>query len=386
MVLYELISYEHLRLIWWVLLGVLLIGFAVMDGFDLGAQALLPIVAKTDLERRAVLNSVGPVWEGNQVWLVLGGGAILAAWPPLYAASFSGFYLAIFLALASLVVRPVAFKFRSKREEQGWRNRWDWTLCVSGFVASLVFGVAVSAALRGAPFELDSTLRVSFDVWTVPKLIVHPLSLLCGLVSVTMLLAHGAGWLAFKLDGEVAERSRRVGSLAAFAAAGLFALGGIWVAFVADGYRITSVIDPNGPSNPLAKTVVRETGALISNYGAFPLTILAPLLGLAGMIGAGFALKAGRARLALLASGLGIAGIVATVGVSAFPFLLPSSLNPDASLTVWDSSSGHFTLFVMLGATLIFMPLILLYTAWVYRILRGKVDVAAIAKGDTHAY
>src|SRR5580692_3013228 len=152
-------EYEILRLIWWALLGILLIGFAVMDGFDLGTAALLPFVGRTNMERRVAINSVGPVWEGNQVWFILGGGAIFAAWPALYAASFSGFYLAMFLVLAALILRPAGFKFRSKLPNTTWRGFWDWALFVGGVVPSLVFGVAFGNLFLGVPFSFDSDLR-----------------------------------------------------------------------------------------------------------------------------------------------------------------------------------------------------------------------------------
>jgi cytochrome d ubiquinol oxidase subunit II len=143
-------DYEIMRLIWWALLGILLIGFAVMDGFDLGVATLLPFVARTDIERRIVINTIGPVWEGNQVWLILGGGAIFAAWPILYATAFSGFYLAMFIVLAALIVRPVAIKFRSKIENARWRAIWDTAIAVSGLVPALIFGVAFGNVILGA--------------------------------------------------------------------------------------------------------------------------------------------------------------------------------------------------------------------------------------------
>ena len=160
MILHQLIDYEILRVIWWLLLGVVLIGFAVTGGFDLGTGALLPFVAKTDIERRVVINSIGPVWEGNQVWLILGGGAIFAAWPPLYAVSFSGFYLAMFATLFALILRPVGFKYRSKRESAAWRTGWDWALFIGGFVPALIFGVAIGNVLQGVPFHLNDDLRI----------------------------------------------------------------------------------------------------------------------------------------------------------------------------------------------------------------------------------
>ncbi|HJS34196.1 MAG TPA: cytochrome d ubiquinol oxidase subunit II, partial [Pseudoxanthomonas sp.] len=230
------LDYATLRLIWWLLLGILLIGFAVMDGFDLGVGTLLPAVARTDAERRLVLNVVGPVWEGNQVWLILGGGAIFAAFPALYAVSFSGFYLAMFLILFALILRPVGFKFRSKVEDPRWRAVWDWALFVGGFVPALVFGVAMGNVLLGVPFHFDDTLRIHYSGGFFALL--SPFAVLCGLVSVAMLVAHGASMLVIKTDGPVAMRARRLGSLAAVATAVLFVLAGVWVAKGVDGYAV----------------------------------------------------------------------------------------------------------------------------------------------------
>ena len=385
MILHELLSYETLRVIWWLLLGILLIGFAVMDGFDLGTQTLLPFVAKSDIERRVVINAVGPVWEGNQVWFILGGGAIFAAWPPLYAVSFSSFYLAMFAILAALILRPVGFKYRSKRESETWRRNWDWALFVGGAVPTLIFGVAVGNILLGIPFRFDNDLRIFYEGTTLFELL-KPFALLCGLVSVAMLVMHGAAWLTLKTEGPVADRARAFGTVAALATVVLFALGGIYLWLGVDGYRITSTVDTGGPSNPLLKTVVRESGAWFANYSARPWTMLAPLLGLAGALGAAALFQARRDKTAILSSSVSIIGIIATVGLAVFPFLLPSSLDLKSSLTVWDASSSHLTLFIMLVSTLIFMPIIVLYTAWVYRVLWGKVDEKAIREDRGHAY
>jgi cytochrome bd ubiquinol oxidase subunit II len=384
MILHDLIDYQTLRLIWWLLLGVLLIGFAVTDGFDLGVAALLPFVARTDLERRIVINTIGPVWEGNQVWLILGGGAIFAAWPMLYAVSFSGFYLAMFAILAALILRPVGFKYRSKRESPVWRAGWDWALFVGGFVPALIFGVAVGNTLQGVPFRLNEDLRIFYEGTFFGLL--NPFALLCGLLSVAMLVTHGATWLIVKAEGVVAERARAYGSIAALASIVLFALAGAALFQFVNGYEVTSVQDPAGPSNPLLKTVVLAHGAWFANYAARPWLLIAPALGLLGAFGAFVGLRARWEIAALLASALSVFGIIGTVGVSMFPFLLPSSLDPRSSLTVWDASSSHLTLFIMLVATLIFLPLILAYTTWVYHVLWGKVDAKAIQEDRGHAY
>ena len=370
------LDYATLRLIWWLLLGLLLIGFAVMDGFDLGVGTLLPVVARTDSERRLVLNVVGPVWEGNQVWLIVGGGVIFAAFPALYAVSFSGFYLAMCLILLALILRPVGFKFRSKVEDWRWRAVWDWALFVGGFVPALVFGVAMGNVLLGAPFHFDETLRIFYTGGFFALL--SPFAVLCGLVSVSMLVMHGAAMLAMKTEGAVATRARRCGSLAALATAMLFVLAGVWVANGVTGYSIVGGIDMAGASNPLAKQVIAVPGAWMANYRLMPWTWIFPLLGVAGALLSASMLRAGRAGAAFLCSALAIACIILTEGVAMFPFLLPSSTHPGSSLTVWDSTSSHLTLFVMLLVTCLLLPLVMLYTGWVYRVLRGKVSAESM--------
>ncbi|MDV0439049.1 cytochrome d ubiquinol oxidase subunit II [Xanthomonas sacchari] len=371
------LDYTTLRVIWWLLLGILLIGFAVMDGFDLGVGALLPFVARNDAERRLVVNTIGPVWEGNQVWLILGGGAIFAAFPPLYAVSFSGFYLAMFVILFALILRPVGFKFRGKLPGQRWRNGWDWALFLGGFIPALIMGVAVGNVLLGVPFHFDDTLRVFYTGSFFGLLM--PFALLAGLLSVSMLVAHGAAMLVLKTDGPVAERAARYGSVAALVACALFAGAGVWVATGLPGYAVTSQVVTDGATNPLLKTaVLGEVGGWMHNYQTMPLTALAPAAGLLGLLLSAVLLRKRRGGLAFIASGAAIAGIILTVGFAIFPFLLPSSSQPGSSLTVWDASSSHLTLWIMLLATVVFLPIILGYTTWVYRVLKGKVTAASL--------
>lgn len=377
-------DYEILRLIWWALLGILLIGFAVMDGFDLGAATLLPFIGRTDAERRVVINTVGPVWEGNQVWFILGGGAIFAAWPPLYAVAFSGFYLAMFLVLCALVLRPVAFKFRSKIEHPTWRRTWDWALFVGGLVPSLIFGVAFGNVLQGVPFRFDATLRMTYEGTLLGLL--NPFALLCGLVSVAMLVMHGGAWLSLKAAEPVAARAVAAMHLAAMALIALFAVAGVWVAVGIDGYAIAGAVAHDGPSNPLLKQATREAGGWMANYGTQPWTLAAPVLAFAGAFGVIALSGLRRPALTLLASAASVAGVIATAGLSVFPFLLPSSLDPNASLTVWDASSSRLTLAIMLGATLVFLPVVLAYTAWVYRVLRGRVTLAYVSDNSNSSY
>jgi cytochrome d ubiquinol oxidase subunit II len=384
MILHELISYDVLRVIWWLLVGIVIVGFAVTDGFDLGTGILLPFVAKTDIERRVVINTVGPVWEGNQVWLILAGGAIFAAWPHLYAVSFSGFYMAMFAALFALILRPVGFKFRSKVENTTWRKTWDTTLFIGGFVPALIFGVAVGNVLQGVPFRFDPDMQIYYTGSFFGLL--NPFALLAGVISVTMLTTHGATWLQLKTAGAITDRTRRIGIVAALATAVLYAAAGFIMHLFVKGYVITSAISTTGPSYPLSKTVGVEAGAWFTNYAAVPSLWAVPVVGIVGFILAALLLAARKEILALLASGLGIAGIILSVGVSMFPFILPSSIDPKASMVVWDSSSSHLTLFIMLCVVVVFLPIILAYTSWVYSVMRGKVDPKDIEEERTHAY
>lgn len=377
------LDYETLRLIWWLLLGVLLIGFAVMGGRDLGVGALLPFAARTDDERRVLLNVVGPTWEGNQVWLVLGGGAIFAAFPPLYAVSFSGFYLAMIVILLALILRPVGFKFRGKIADTRWRATWDWALFIGGAVPSLIFGVAVGNVLLGAPFHFDDTMR-AFYTGNFFQLLM-PFALLCGLVSLGMIVTQGAAVIVGRTDGLIAERARTYGIWAGVGTIVLFALGGFWVAFGLDGHVITSVTDPNAPINPLNKTVELVRGGWLSNFGTYPWMIAAPVLGFAGLALAVLGLSARWKLVPLLACSAGIFGIISTAGLALFPFLLPSSTLPQAGLTLWDASSSHMTLFIMLLVTVLFLPIILLYTGYVFRVMRGPVSATSLGK-NPNAY
>jgi len=377
------LDYETLRVIWWALLGVLLSGFAVMGGMDLGIGTLLPFAAKTDEERRLLINLSGPTWEGNQVWLVLGGGAIFAAWPVIYAVSFSGFYLAMIAILLALILRPVGFKFRGKVADPRWRTAWDWALFIGGFVPSLIFGVAVGNAVLGVPFNFDDSLRASYSGNFFQLL--TPFALLAGLLSLAMLVTQGATIIAMRTRGPVAERARRYGGMAAFATAVLFILGGLACLLLVKGYVILDGAAVNGPSNPMHKTVDVITGAWMYNYASYPALLLVPGLAVAGSVVAWLGLRYRRGVLGLIGSSLAIVGIIASVGVSMFPFLLPSSLDPRASLTVWDASSSQLTLFIMLLVTVVFMPIILAYTAWVYRVMRGPVTADGLSR-NPNAY
>jgi cytochrome d ubiquinol oxidase subunit II len=374
-------DYATLKVIWWVLIGVLLIGFALTDGFDMGACMLLPFIGKSDDERRIVVNTVGATWEGNQVWFVTAGGAMFAAWPLVYAASFSGFYFAMLLVLFSLFFRPVGFDYRGKRDDPRWRKAWDWGLFIGGFVPPVVIGVAFGNLLQGVPFSFDTDLRSTYHGSFFDLL--NPFALLCGLVSASMLAAHGAAFVKMKTDGLVARRASVSLRIASLVAVALFLIAGVLIATMIGGYQIVDAAPFDTVANPLLKSVIGAPGLWLTNYSTYPWMIAAPIVGVLGGVLA-LALASSRfEKTAFISTGLMIVGVILTAGFSMFPFIMPSSLDGRSSLTVWDSTSSQMTLQIMLIAVIIFLPIILLYTTWVYRVMRGKVTAAAL-KEDSH--
>ncbi|SIR78636.1 cytochrome bd-I ubiquinol oxidase subunit 2 apoprotein [Aquipseudomonas alcaligenes] len=370
-------DYESLKLIWWVLVGVLLIGFALTDGFDLGAAALMPFVGRTDNERRVVINTIAPHWDGNQVWLITAGGALFAAWPLVYAASFSGFYWAMLLVLFALFVRPVGFDYRSKLENTRWRQTWDWGLFVGGLVPSLVFGVAFGNLLLGVPFQFDADLRVTYygSFWQL----LNPFGLLAGVVSLSMLLLHGATWLMMRTEADVARRSRRAAQVTALVYLIAFIGAGAWLWLGnIQGQVIQGALDTGAALNPLGKQVAAGNAGWMANYAQYPLTKLAPLLGILGAVLALAAASGRKGGFAFLGSSLAIVGTLCTAGFALFPFIMPSSLDPASSLTVWDAVSSRMTLGIMFVVACIFVPIILAYTLWGYAKMWGTVTTAQI--------
>ncbi|QMV14098.1 Cytochrome d ubiquinol oxidase subunit 2 [Vibrio spartinae] len=364
-------DYEILRFIWWILIGVLFVGFAIADGFDMGVGALVPIIGKNDTERRVMINSIAPHWDGNQVWLITAGGALFAAWPLVYATSFSGFYLAMIVTLAALWLRPLALDYRSKIEDTKWRNTWDICISISGFVPPLIIGVAFGNLLQGVPFELNEFLMPSYHGSFFGLL--NPFGIVCGLVSVLMFVLQGASWLQMKTSDAVHTRARSVAQLCGVLVAVLFVAAGFWVQHI-DGYVITSTMDHLASSNPLNKEVARESGAWMANFNQYPLLWLAPILGTAMPLIAVIASRMEKGGIAFIASSLTNAGIIFTAGFAMFPFIMPSSLAPSSSLTIWDSTSSELTLQLMTGIAFVMVPIILGYTCWSYYKMFGRIN------------
>ncbi|MFM5026310.1 cytochrome d ubiquinol oxidase subunit II [Aeromonas caviae] len=374
-------DYETLKVIWWGLVLFLLVGFVVMDGFDLGVGMLLPVVGKTDDERRVLLNSVGPVWEGNQVWLIAGAGTLFAAWPLVYAAAFSALYVPFMFLLFGLFLRPVGFDYRSKLPDPVWRRWWDRALVVGGLLPTLVFGATLGLVLQGLPFRFDAALRIHYGAFAFH----WPLLLTAMGTALALLLLHGASFLQCKIQGAIAARSARLALWLGPLASALFALGGVWLGEMA-GYRITAIGDLNGALTPLMKEVVAVPAGWLGNFVAHPVLWAVPVLGLLLPLVCALASRFGKSGLALVASGGACAAMMLTVAIALFPFVLPSSLDPASSLTLWDSTSSERTLLIMLGIVGVLMPVNIGYTLWVYRVVRGRVSAEQVRQHGHSLY
>ncbi|MGS3151687.1 cytochrome d ubiquinol oxidase subunit II [Aeromonas sanarellii] len=374
-------DYETLKLVWWGLVLFLLIGFVVMDGFDLGVGMLLPVVAKDDEERRVLLNSVGPVWEGNQVWLIAGAGTLFAAWPLVYAASFSALHVPFMFLLFGLFLRPVGFDYRSKLPDPQWRRWWDRALVVGALLPTLVFGATLGFLLQGLPFRFDSALRIHYGAFDFH----WPLLLTCMGTALALLMLHGASFLQCKTQGVIARRCARHSLWLGPLASGLFALGGFWLSQMR-GYRIAEMGDLNSALTPLMKQVTTAPDGWLGNFMALPVLWAVPALGLLLPILSSLASSLGRARLAIVASGGACAAMMLTIAIALFPFVLPSSLDPSSSLTLWDGTSSERTLLIMLGIVAVLMPINIGYTLWVYWVARGKMSTEQVREHGHSLY
>jgi len=332
-----------LNTIWFLLVGVLIAGYAILDGFDLGT-GVLHLFTRDERERRVMMNAIGPVWDGNEVWLLTGGGALFAAFPPVYASVFSGFYLAFMLLLVALIFRAVSFEFRSKVDAPGWRRRWDVAFGVGSAVPALLYGVAVGNVLRG--LEMDA----SGVTTTLPGLL-NPFALLIGVLGLAMFVLHGASYLALKTEGALQERMRRSASAA-------------WVVFIAL-YAVSTA----------ASYAVAPY--LFEHWLANPLTWVFFALLLASRIAGPWALRAERFGRAFIASAAATLSIIALAAEGLYPRLVPSRPDLANSLTIYNASSTPRTLTTMLVIALIGMPLVILYTVLIYRAFRGKTVITS---------
>lgn len=327
-----------LNTLWFILITVLFVGFFFLEGFDYGVGILLPFLGKTDRERRVIVNTIGPFWDGNEVWLITAGGAMFAAFPHWYATMFSGFYMALVLMLLALIVRGVAFEFRSKDERPLWRSTWDWMIFIGSFIPALLWGVALANLWQGVP--IDGNMQYVGTFWDL----LTPFTLLGGLVTLLVFTVHGALFLTLKASGPVVERAdralKRVGPVATV------------LVFVFFGYSYA------------ATDILAQLGL---NPGVIPVTAGAALLA------AGWFIHHSRHGWAFIMTGVTITAATITIFMALFPRVIVSSLDPAWSLTIYNASSSAYTLRTMSIVALIFVPLVLIYQGWSYYVFRQRV-------------
>ncbi len=341
----------ELQITWFVLWAVLWAVYFMLDGFVLGAGMLQGVVGKTDGEKRVVINTLGPVWDGNEVWLITAGGATFAAFPRTYALMFSYLYTALLLLLFSLIVRGVAFEFRGKMEGDGWKGAWDRAIRITGFLPSLLFGVAFGNIFRGLPMTAAGYDGTFFGL-------LNPYGLLTGVLFVLLFLEHGALYLAVKTSGAMVDRASR-------------SANAVWPALlvVAAAFLAYTPFDTK----------------LLDNYLSAPVLFAAPALAVAALVAIRVYAAKGKPYHAFFASCSTIVLVVATGVIGLFPNLIPSRLDPAASLTIFNSSSSHYTLAIMTAVAFIFVPIVIAYKIWVYRVFRARVTVEEVAD-DPQAY
>ena len=327
-----------LNILWFVLIGVLYIGFFVLEGFDFGVGILLPFLGKNDKERRMIINSIGPHWDGNEVWLLTAGGATFAAFPEWYATMFSGFYMALFLLLVALILRGVAFEFRSKDANPRWRLFWDWAIFVGSFLPALLMGVAFANLVRGVP--IDAEMNYVGGFWNL----LNPYALVAGLATVAVFTLYGAIFLALKLGKPLQEKAQMIAQRLWVPALVLIIL------FFAGTYLATDALEQLGV-----------------NPGVIPLTA-----GL-GLLMVGPLLRRKMDGWAFGLTALAIVSATATIFVILFPRVMVSSLNPDYSLTIYNASSSPYTLRVMTIVALTLVPVVLIYQGWTYWVFRKRI-------------
>ena len=330
-------SYESLQTLWFVLIAILWIGFFFLEGFDFGVGMLLPFLGKKDEERRAIINSIGSVWDGNEVWLLTAGGATFAAFPHWYATMFSGFYLALFLLLVGLIMRGISFEYRSKDANPKWRNRFDWMISIGSFLAALLLGAAFANLARGVPINQD--MMFTGNLFTL----LNPYGLLGGVTTVAIFLLHGANFLGLKLEGKLRERVNVFANKLWIAATGLYIALGIFT-YIA-GFWNRGYINP----------------------GIIPITAVAVLLA------AGYFIRQKHEGWAFIMVALNIVLTQITFFSMTFPNVMTSTTNPAFSLTIYNASSSQYTLTVMSIVALIFVPIVLAYQGWTYYMFRKRI-------------
>lgn len=370
-----MLDYVTLKVIWWGVMCLVLIAFAITGGIDIGVNLLLTVIGKDDKQRRLILNAIGPTWEGNQVWLVTFGAGLFAIWPTVYATAFSVLYSALMIALLMLILRPPGFDYRSKIASPTWRKTWDTCLFVGSVVLSIIFGVAIGNLFIGLDFNFTRDVVVTHSGGFFSLL--SPFPLLCGMVSIFMFMLQGALFLNYKLPQEFHDLMYRVIRRASYYFSLSFVIAGVYACLLLPGFTLMKIGDLNTALNLFNKSVAIIPSGWLNNYMQHPWLWVLPLIALSCARAALKLVKDGFAVTAIFVNSLGIAATVMTAACALFPFILPSHINPAVSLTIWDACSSYNTLAFALVALCILLPIILVYTAWVYRVMRGKVVLSS---------
>jgi cytochrome d ubiquinol oxidase subunit II len=329
----------ELNSLWFILITVLFIGFFFLEGFDYGVGILLPFLGRNDGERRAILNTIGPFWDANEVWMIVAGGALFAAFPHVYATLFSGFYLALILLIAALIVRGVGFEFRSKREEKRWRIFWDWMIFIGSLLPSLLWGIVVGNLMRGVAIAQD----MNYYGGLAPLL--NPYALFTGLVFACLFTMHGASFLRIKLPDEIGNRAGNTAILAWIVTLV------VTVVLVAWTYWDTDILTKPG-INGLVTVILAALALLIT----------------------GWLIRTGKNGWAFITGSLVIVFLTMTVFMGLYPRILISTLNPEWSLTIFSASSSQYTLRIITIIAAIFIPVVLVYQGWTYWVFRKRID------------
>ncbi|MGH8111295.1 MAG: cytochrome d ubiquinol oxidase subunit II [Rhodanobacteraceae bacterium] len=375
-------AYAALKIVWWLVLGILFMAIGTMIGQDMGVGTSLRWLGRNDYERRAVLNMIGPHWDGNQVWFVLGGGALFAAFPTVYATLFSGLYIVMLILLWAMIVRPLGFEYRGKLQSENWRGWWDLALFISGFIPMLVFGTALGNAFLGFPFRFNDLMQSFYPTGFGFATLFNPFAvIICGLMAVALALYQGGAMVNLRGEGVIAERARRMLRVAAVAALVLFTVGGIWLSQLT-GYAPTGNVNPAMPANPLASMAQTGKGLWLANFFSHPALFIVPIIVYVALIAGIAACGPRHQRFTWWCGAVAWIATVGSVGAAMFPMLAPSNANVNQSLTIWNSSSSLLTLTWMLGFSVVFIPLIVIYTSWAFRVMGGKVSAEEIKQRD----
>ncbi|QJC29062.1 cytochrome d ubiquinol oxidase subunit II [Enterobacteriaceae endosymbiont of Plateumaris rustica] len=378
-----MLDYNTLCIIWWILIGILIIGFLITDGLDMGVGILLFIIGKNNIERRIMINSIAPHWDGNQVWLITVGGALFAAWPIVYATLFSSFYIAMIIMLLSLFLRPVGFEYRSKIKNYKWQNLCDILISIGSIIPPIIIGIAVGNLLNGIPFYIDKYFRIHSSLHFLN--LFNMFSIIISITSIIMFINQASTYLQLRIyDKYINYKTNIIIQISSIMLIIFFILSFINIIFYIKGYELHSLIF-NNITNLNKKEILHIYGSWFFNFQTHNYLLIIPLLCLILPIFTIIYSLYKNRIMSFICSSLTIIFMVCTVGIIMFPFIIPSSIRPKDSLTMWNAVSSQLTLNIMLYAAIIFVPIVLSYTFWCYKKMFFPITREEI-KNNTNNY